>query len=439
MNSTRLRSLVPLVGIAAATTLALGGVSPAPTQVAGLVEVFHEDGTMAWVEVDLPVSALSEQEVAQLSSGEVHALHETGDSLNRYDLVIVGDGYTQDELGLFHEHARAKFEAIAAIEPFTTYLDLFNIWMVDVVSPESGVDNDPLPGADVATALDMEFWCNGIERLLCVDQAKASAAASAAPEVDHVLVLANSTKYGGAGGSIATSSGDNAASDLITIHELGHSIGGLADEYEYYARAGLSDDSTEDVTIPAPGLSGLPGQEPSGVNLTAASSDQEMVDQELKWWRWLGEESPDGGTIGQYEGGGYSPVFIHRPTEDSLMHTLGIAKGGNLFNLVAIEAFIVEFHKVVDLLIGTSEQTTAAGDRVFTVEVEDFPTLDLQIRWYFGGVELEEARGESSLTIPALLAGSADTVTVQVQDMTASVRDPHQIREHLIEQHTWEL
>ena len=42
-----------------------------------------------------------------------------------------------------------------------------------------------------------------------------------------------------------------------------------------------------------------------------------------KWWRWIGETSPDGGVVGSYEGGGYYKLGIYRPTENSLMRSLG--------------------------------------------------------------------------------------------------------------------
>ncbi|MDA0632552.1 M64 family metallo-endopeptidase [Nonomuraea sp. MCN248] len=48
--------------------------------------------------------------------------------------------------------------------------------------------------------------------------------------------MANSGTYGGAGGAYATASGSNAISALISPHELGHSRGGLQDEYDHYQR-----------------------------------------------------------------------------------------------------------------------------------------------------------------------------------------------------------
>ena len=51
----------------------------------------------------------------------------------------------------------------------------------------------------------------------------------------QILALANSDTYGGAAARYATATGGNAMSALITPHELGHSLGGLQDEYDYYA------------------------------------------------------------------------------------------------------------------------------------------------------------------------------------------------------------
>ena len=72
----------------------------------------------------------------------VEPVQVTGPSSDRLDLVLVGDGYTSDELATYAAHVQAKWQAIASIEPLQTYRGYFNVWRVDVVSGESGVDND---------------------------------------------------------------------------------------------------------------------------------------------------------------------------------------------------------------------------------------------------------------------------------------------------------
>src|SRR4051794_30151282 len=165
------------VGLASLLVLALAPAASAATQ---STEVFSPDGTIA--RIDVPMRAQVPLPAAQarlLAASNVTPLQDSGSTKNHMDLVIMGDGYTAAEQGLFRQQALAKWEAIRRTQPFTQYASYFNVWLVDVVSNESGVDNDPTPPTMRDTALDGQFWCNGTERLVCVDQAKATAAAKA--------------------------------------------------------------------------------------------------------------------------------------------------------------------------------------------------------------------------------------------------------------------
>jgi hypothetical protein len=174
--------------------------------------------------------------VAGSFDAPVTTILDNGPSANRIDLVFVGDGYLDTQFGLYAIHVGNGFSELFGVEPFSTYMTFFNAHRVDVSSNESGVDNDPTPGIDRDTTLNMGFWCDNIERLLCVDVGLAYQYAANAPQVDHVFAVANSTKYGGAGYSgsdLATYSGGNGAAAEVAIHEAGHSLGNLADEYDY--------------------------------------------------------------------------------------------------------------------------------------------------------------------------------------------------------------
>jgi hypothetical protein len=397
------------------------------------MEVFSPDGTISRMDVPARVSPpVAPAVAARLAASKLVPLQDSGPPQDRIDLVILGDGYTADEQGLFREHALAKWQQIAKTEPFTDYASYFNVWLVEVVSNESGVDNDPRPPTMRDTALDMGFYCQGTERALCVDEAKATAAAKAAPAADQILVLANSTKYGGVGGTVATSSGGNVAAGLITVHELGHSLGGLADEYDYYYRAGTAEDSTQDVTIPAPYLF-YPGAllgEPDGVNITATADAADLVAAKTKWWRWVGEPSPDGGVVGTFEGGGYYRYGMYRPSEDSLMHSLGIAEGGNPFNPPSAEAMVDAFYRKVKPIA-----STARDGAVLKVEPMQPATHDLEIRWSVDGVEQPAARGQRAFTA----AAGARKVDVTVSDPTPLVRDPDAIAKRLTQKYSWTI
>jgi hypothetical protein len=273
-------------------------------------EVFSPDGSIRKEAVrvaDLPRTNASVDVAA-----EVVTIQQTGAPGSRYDLVFVGDGYTAAEQELFHSQVVARWAQLAAFEPFRTLKSSFNVWQVNVVSAESGSDNDPTLGVERDTALGGRFWCGGLDRLVCVDDIVAKQYAALAPGADQALVLVNSATYGGSGGSVTVSSGGNALSGDIVVHELGHSIGGLADEYG-------GDAGT------------YPGGEPIEPN-TSVADEATMRAQRLKWFSYLGKPTPDGGVIGTFEGAAYYDHGVYRPSEDSMMRSLG-----NEFNLIGID------------------------------------------------------------------------------------------------------
>ncbi|WP_083936877.1 M64 family metallopeptidase [Longispora albida] len=262
-------------------------------------EVFLPNGTIT--EMYLPAerpAAVRSRDLAAAATANVSALQDTGSVDSRFDLVFVGDGYTASELGTYRQHAQAKWNEIAATAPWSKYRSYVNVWLVEVISAQSGVDNDPTQGAARSTALDMYFWCGGTEHLLCLNEAKAQQYAAQAPAVDAIVAIGNSGKYGGAGyPSLSTASGANASSGQIAIHELGHSVGGLADEY---FKTGTT----------------YGGAEPAEPNVTRSPSGS-------KWGAYLGRPTPDGGVIGAFQGGYYHEHGIYRPSQDSLMRSLG--------------------------------------------------------------------------------------------------------------------
>ncbi|TDD28092.1 hypothetical protein E1287_33370 [Actinomadura sp. KC06] len=322
----RIRPLLSYLTCIGVTASALGVVvtEPATAQHAPVRtewrEIFSPDGTIRRLRVTREVHA-SPAPRARVAAAEVIPIEVNGPSESRFDLVFVGDGYTASELGAYGGHVRGKFDEIMAKEPFRSHRKQFNVWQVNVVSQQSGVDNDPTQGIQRATALDMGFWCGGIQRLLCVNETKARQYAAAARDVDQVLALGNSTTYGGAGGTVATASGGNAQSGEVAIHEMGHSVGGLADEYS---------DGQGDV---------YRGPEPRELNVSTYTREQ-MRQNQTKWARFLGQPTPDGGVIDTFEGGYYHRRGIYRPSENSIMRTLG-----REFNLPGREAMIAAFYR----------------------------------------------------------------------------------------------
>ncbi|MEV0261668.1 M64 family metallopeptidase [Streptomyces sp. NPDC050617] len=416
--------------LAAATTTTASAAGPGPAAPPGprpvdRVEYFTGPGghpLHTTVPAAEPLSPAERSTIA--ADGDVTSIVRNGPVGSKLDIVFIGDGYTAAQQGDFHADVRAKWAKIAAVQPYASYTNLFNVWAVDAVSRQSGVSGDPVQSVVKDTALGSNFFCGGTERLLCVNTRKVESYAAKAPAADLVVVLSNSTKYGGAGyndvssqvgyDGIATASSDHPQSDQIAVHETGHSLGKLADEYDYGQ----------------PGT--YTGPEPAQANISKLTAGP-MGAQRKKWYRWLGQTSPDGGTVGAYEGGGYYQHGLYRPTENSIMRTLG-----RQFNLPGREAMIAGFHRHASVLSSTTPtgRPLARTDRVTVQAPASAP-----VRWYVDGREARSARGAATVA-PRTLGVPADgrphTVTARAADRTDAVRDPA-LRALLTGSLTWQV
>ncbi|WP_371494156.1 M64 family metallopeptidase [Kitasatospora sp. NBC_00374] len=437
MRRGRLTTLI----LAGTTALAALGVGAAPTAAAApapvgggtqptghQVEVFAEDGGISRTLVPAKSPAAGPRPRSERSAGDgtVTPIVRNGSTDAKLDVVIVGDGYTAAEQDRFHTDAATKWQEITAVEPYATYRALFNVWAVDAHSAQSGVSGDPGKSTVRDTALGSYFWCEDIERLLCVDTDAVDRYAAKAPQADLVIVVANSAKYGGAGyndivsplgySGIATVAGGNDRSGQIAVHETGHSLGKLADEY-FYAEYGTYD-----------------GDEPAEVNTTELTAAQ-MRRKHAKWYRWLGRTSPDGGTVGAYEGGGYYPHGIYRPTDNSIMRSLG-----REFNLPGREAMIAGFYRYASTLASATPADTVLtrSDRL-TV---DLPVTGTRLRWYLDGRELRALDGRTTVDISSLgLPGPwwlRHRLTAVATDRTPAVIDP-ELRTSLTDTLSWRV
>ena len=197
-----------------------------------------------------------------------------GSPSQRWNIVILGDGYRQNEISKYSNDVQDLINHLKNTRPFDELWNAINIYRVDVTSTDSGAD-DPahveVPGDTPATYFDASFCNSGIRRALVVNNTTAITVANQQiPEWDVILVIVNSNIYGGTGGNVAVSSTAPNANEII-IHELGHSAFGLADEYEYYAGCG-SGETGQDVYT---------GSEPLQPNVTI------NTDRNSNKWRHL--------------------------------------------------------------------------------------------------------------------------------------------------------
>ena len=163
---------------------------------------------------------------------EVFPIHVKGAPQQKVDVVIVGEGYSEEERDKFKEDLLHFSNTLLSYQPYKKYKDSFNIHGVFMPSAESNCD-EPTHGVYKNTVLDASFNSLGSPRYLLTENVhRLYDLASAAP-CDAVVIMVNHTRYGGGGiyNFYATFTSDNYWSDFVFVHEFGHSFAGLADEY----------------------------------------------------------------------------------------------------------------------------------------------------------------------------------------------------------------
>jgi hypothetical protein len=160
------------------------------------------------------------------------AVLESGPPATKVDLVLLGDGYTADEMDKWHRDARRMADLLFAVSPFKERRSDFNVWAVDTPSAESGIAR-PSDGVSRRSALRATYDAFGSERyVLDFDNKRVREAAAAVP-YEATIIVVNDRKYGGGGilGLYATVAADNAFTPYVLVHEFAHHFAGLADEY----------------------------------------------------------------------------------------------------------------------------------------------------------------------------------------------------------------
>ncbi len=239
-------------------------------------------------------------------------INDGGDPHICVDLAFIAEGYKADEMEKFREDVKQMADILFTESPFSDYKDKFNIWAVEAVSQDSGTD---IPGEKiyVNTALNSSFCTFDLDRYLTTQDIKLVNDYAAVVPHDNIIVLINSTRYGG-GGVYNYYSGTTTGHQLsprVFIHELGHGFAGLADEYFSSA---VAYDEFYPLEV-----------EPWEPNITT------MVNFESKWKMMIANETPVPtpaeeeyeDVTGLFEGGGYSAKGIFRPEMECRMKSNG--------------------------------------------------------------------------------------------------------------------
>jgi IgA Peptidase M64/Peptidase M64 N-terminus len=169
---------------------------------------------------------------SQADAGPLIKLHERGDPAEKLDLLILGDGYTAAERGKFERDARRLMGVLFQTSPFKERERDINVWGLVPPSKDSGISR-PSDGVQRRTPLGAMYDTFDSERYILTAENRAFRDIAANAPYDVVEILTNSDKYGGGGiyGLYSTVAADNLWAPYIFVHEFGHHLAGLADEY----------------------------------------------------------------------------------------------------------------------------------------------------------------------------------------------------------------
>jgi hypothetical protein len=165
-------------------------------------------------------------------AGPLIKLHEAGDPAVKLDLLILGDGYTGGERGKFERDARRLTQVLFATSPFKERRQDINVWGLSPASAQSGISR-PSQGIHKRTPIGTTYDAFDSERYILTFDNRAFRDVAANAPYEVVEILTNTNTYGGGGifNLFSTVAAGNLWAPYLFIHEFGHHLAGLADEY----------------------------------------------------------------------------------------------------------------------------------------------------------------------------------------------------------------
>ncbi len=236
------------------------------------------------------------------------SLHVVEEPSKAYDILLVPEGYAFSDTAKWRKDAERCAEAILYCSPFKENAYRINIRALCEYYVESGVSRDGAGKRRKKTLLGASFYTLGTERYLMVEDMWRLASVCGLMPYDHVLVICNTKKYGGGGiYNFHSTVTDNCYFNYVCVHELGHGIAGMADEY-YTSDVAVQDYYPQGTEPPAPNITSL-------VNFDAKWRD--MLDPEVPVPTPAEKQYED--DLGVFEGAGYCAKGLYRPRKSCTM------------------------------------------------------------------------------------------------------------------------
>ena len=264
------------------------------------------------------------------------------------NIVFLGEGYTEPQLTTFAIDAAQHMNYFLKEDPYKRYAKYFNFVRIKTPSNVSGAGLTP--DAQIDNFYRVTFGHAGVDRMPWPqDFSRVNRVLSTNfPNYDLVIIIVNSTKYGGAGASKYICYSKNPTAPRTLCHESGHGFGGLGDEY--WNGGGYE----------AP-------------NLTAENDSSKV-----KWKNWLGSDD-----IGMYHFVEDTTNTWVRPHPDCLMRGLN-----NPFCSVCKENLVERIHAIVNPILSTEPKIMSVNSMkedsmLLRLNLLQPNPNTLKIRWVF--------------------------------------------------------
>jgi IgA Peptidase M64/von Willebrand factor type A domain len=260
-------------------------------------------------------------------------IFDSGSPSDKWNLVIVAEGFTAADQATFQARAQDLVDHILATPPFDEGATAcaINAYRLDVVSNQAGADSPVCgdgsgTGAATNTYFDATFCSDGaIRRLASGDGGLViDTVDDFLPEWHQIIVLINDLERAGAGGTVAWTTIGGDWMD-VSLHEIGHSAFGLADEYDCYTcvagETGRDNFTGAEPVEPNVSTEGDPASVKWSALVTAGPgvtmANPNCTQQNL------GPSPVPAGTVGTFEGAQYFHCGLFRPEYNCMMRATG--------------------------------------------------------------------------------------------------------------------